>query len=60
MQGTVDAAILQNHADKIDLAQYVKKALRDRIAMEKFWNGELDQSIIEDLKRGALAEHTGT
>jgi SNF2 family DNA or RNA helicase len=60
MQGTVDAAILQNHADKIDLAQYVKKALRDRIALEKFFNGEIDSAIVEDLKRGAITEHTGT
>lgn len=68
MQGTVDLVILANHLEKIDLAMYIKKAMRDQIAMEKYWEGELDAAILEELRassvheaiEGAIAEHTGS
>lgn len=49
-EGTVDLSILANHAEKIELARYVKSAIRDRIALEKFFDGEVDSEIIALLK----------
>jgi hypothetical protein len=48
-KGTVDIPILVNHAEKIELALYVKSAMRDRIALDKFFMGEVDRSIVDQL-----------
>lgn len=48
-EGTVDVSVLANHAEKIELAHYVKSAIRNQIALEKFFDGEVDRKIIEQL-----------
>lgn len=50
-EGTVDVSVLANHAEKIELALYVKSAIRDQIALEKYYDGEVDQAIITELKK---------
>lgn len=41
-KGTVDLSVLKLHAEKIDLARYVKQALHNRIRMEQFYMGEVE------------------
>lgn len=53
-EGTVDVSVLANHAEKIELAMYVKSAIRDQIALEKYYDGEVDPAIIADLKKTSL------
>lgn len=53
-EGTVDVSVLANHAEKIELAMYVKAAIRDQIALNKYYDGEVDPSIIEHLKKDSL------
>lgn len=53
-EGTVDVSVLANHAEKIELAMYVKAAIRDQIALNKYYDGEVDPSIIEHLKKSSL------
>ncbi len=52
-EGTVDVSVLANHAEKIELAMYVKSAIRDQIALEKYYDGEVDPAIIAELKASA-------
>lgn len=49
---TVDVGVLANHKEKIDLAMYVKAALRDRIAIGKFFDGEVDEDLIKRMQKG--------
>lgn len=51
--GTVDLSILRNHAEKIDLAEYIKRALKDRIALEKFFDGEVDDDLLREAQKVA-------
>jgi SNF2 family DNA or RNA helicase len=46
---TVDVSILENHAAIIELAMYVKAALRDRIKLAKFFDGEVDHDLIKQI-----------
>lgn len=46
---TVDVTTLANHAEKIDLAMYVKAALRKRISLDSIYDGELDLGILHEL-----------
>jgi hypothetical protein len=65
--GTVDVSVLANHAEKIELARYVKSAIRDKVLMDKFWDGEVDAKVIAQLHaeeptrgvRGELEEWAG-
>lgn len=50
MQGTVDSSIWRNLSEKIDLAAYWKMALHDKKAMEKFYDGEIDEAILEQAR----------
>lgn len=50
-EGTVDVSVLANHAEKIELAMYVKAALRDRIALDKYYDGEVDPEIMVQLAK---------
>lgn len=50
-EGTVDLSILANHAEKIELALYVKAAIKNQIALNKYYDGELDLSIVDELRR---------
>lgn len=59
--GTVDVPILENHREKIDLALYVKAAIRDQIALNRFFSGEVDTDTIsklhaEEPKEGVRSE----
>lgn len=47
---SVDLSILRNHADKIDVAMYVKRALKSRILIDKFYDGEVDEAIMAELR----------
>ncbi len=49
-EGTVDVSVLANHAEKIELAMYVKSAIRDQIALSKYYDGEVDPEIIAQLR----------
>lgn len=39
---TVDISVLENLFEKRDISEYVKGMLRDKIALQKFWDGTLD------------------
>ncbi len=52
-EGTVDVSVLANHAEKIELAHYVKAAIRDQIALEKYYDGEIDPEIVARLRAEA-------
>lgn len=52
-EGTVDLSVLANHAEKIDIATYVSMALRDRIALDRFFDGEVDQQVLTSLAHQA-------
>ncbi len=53
-EGTVDVSVLANHAEKIELAMYVKSAIRDQIALEKYYDGEVDSALIAELRGKSL------
>ncbi len=45
--------MLANHAEKIELAHYVKAAIRHQIALEKYYDGEIDPEIMAQLRAEA-------
>lgn len=53
-EDTVDVSVLANHAEKIELAMYVKATIRDQIALNKYYDGEVDQKLIEHLKKTSV------
>lgn len=53
-EGTVDVSVLANHAEKIELAMYVKAAVKNRIALDKYYDGEVDPKIMAELRGTGL------
>lgn len=47
-KGTVDQAVLKLYGQKIEIAQFVQGALRDKIALEKFFDGDVVITQPED------------
>jgi hypothetical protein len=52
---TVDVSVLANHTEKIELALYVKAALRANIKerealLNKFFDGEINQDVVNQIK----------
>lgn len=58
-EGTVDVSVLANHAEKIELAMYVKAAIRNQIALEKYFDGEVDSTIMNSLRHEGLVPEQG-
>lgn len=58
-EGTVDVSVLANHAEKIELAMYVKAAIRNQIALEKYFDGEVDSTIMNSLRHDGLVPEQG-
>jgi SNF2 family DNA or RNA helicase len=53
-QSSVDIAVLANHREKSDLANYVKLALRDKLALERLFDGEIDQQLMLEAQKLAV------
>lgn len=47
-KSTVDVVVLANHREKSELANYVKAALKNRLALDLMYDGQIDEQLLYD------------